>query len=131
MGVWLQSKSAVFAIRDGAGHEAPTLGVGPEHPTFFRNLDASRFLHDKDLAVVDRDEPGKNYRAPTFAEVKAARVAQRQARAAALSKKREREGAEAKRAVEVKRAEKKADAAARKKQAELDEIAERGTSEVI
>jgi hypothetical protein len=82
MGVWLQSKGGVFALRDGRGLGDPVVGVGPDQPTYLRNRQASHFLNDKDVAIIDRAAPPANYTAPLFTELEAERKARRAERAA-------------------------------------------------
>lgn len=143
MGVWLQSKTSIFETRDGKGRDAPVFGIGPDEPTFFQNLDAEQFEHDKDVRVVDRAAPGANYKAPTFSELKERVRAQRKKKTDAFLTGRREKAAETKAAQAEKTSRATAAVVAKSKpagkpgakpslaQAKLDAEAELGNREVI
>lgn len=142
MGVWLQSKSVIFSMRDGKTLADPTVGIGPDTPTYLRKLEASQFLSDKDVAVIDRPAPPASYKAPTFAELAAKRKATRQERARAINeqkaaaqeatKTKQKARAEVVKAERKKREESTATKAeAKAKTAKLDAEAEKGERQVV
>lgn len=57
MGVWLQARGRQYGMRDGRGHDAPMKQVKADEPTWFKNLSASAFEHDKDVFVVLQPPP--------------------------------------------------------------------------